>query len=41
MSIGRIISDVPKDQLLQYERLQLLFKNGVEVDQRNGYYHMW
>jgi len=33
--------DGPKDQMLQADRLHRLFKTGVEVDQRNGYYHMW
>jgi iron complex transport system ATP-binding protein len=41
MSNGRIIADGPKEQMLQADRLQGLFKTRVEVDQRNGYYHMW
>ena len=41
MSNGRIIADGPKEQMLQADRLEGLFKTRVEVDQRNGYYHMW
>ncbi|MGA9813708.1 MAG: ATP-binding cassette domain-containing protein [Terriglobales bacterium] len=41
MSNGRIIADGPKEQMLQADRLQGLFKTRVEVDLRNGYYHMW
>ena len=41
MSNGRIIADGPKEQMLQPDRLEGLFKTRVEVDQRNGYYHMW
>ena len=41
MSNGRIIADGPKNEMLQPERLENLFKTKVEVDQRNGYYHLW
>jgi iron complex transport system ATP-binding protein len=41
MANGRIIADGPKEEMLQPDRLQGLFKTNVEVDQRNGYYHMW
>jgi ABC-type hemin transport system ATPase subunit len=41
MSKGLIIADGPKEQMLQPDRLEGLFKTKVEVDQRNGYYHMW
>jgi iron complex transport system ATP-binding protein len=41
MSDGRIIADGPKKEMLQPERLENLFKTKVEVDQRNGYYHLW
>ena len=41
MSNGRITGDGPKDQMLQSDRLEGLFKTKVEVDQRNGYYHIW
>ena len=41
MSNGHIIADGPKDLMLRPERLEGLFKTKVEVDQRNGYYHMW
>jgi iron complex transport system ATP-binding protein len=41
MSNGRIIADGPKDQMLQADRLESVFKTKVEVDQRNGYYHLW
>ncbi|MGH9505014.1 MAG: ABC transporter ATP-binding protein [Terriglobales bacterium] len=41
MSNGRIIADGPKDRMLQPERLERLFNTKVELDRRNGYYHMW
>jgi iron complex transport system ATP-binding protein len=41
MSNGRIIADGPKEKVLKSDRLEGLFKTKVEVDQRNGYYHMW
>jgi iron complex transport system ATP-binding protein len=41
MSNGRIIADGPKDRMLQPDRLESLFSTRVELDQRNGYYHMW
>jgi iron complex transport system ATP-binding protein len=41
MSNGRIIADGPKDRMLQSDRLEGLFKTKVEVDQRNGYFHLW
>jgi iron complex transport system ATP-binding protein len=41
MSNGRIIADGPKGEMLQAERLKGVFKTKVELDQRNGYYHMW
>jgi iron complex transport system ATP-binding protein len=41
MSNGRIIADGPKDQMLQPDRLERLFTTKVELDRRNGYYHMW
>jgi iron complex transport system ATP-binding protein len=41
MSNGRIIADGPKGQMLQPERLEVLFNTKVELDRRNGYYHMW
>src|SRR6202142_1960725 len=41
MSNGRIIADGPKDLMLQSDRLEGLFKTKVEVDQRNGYFHLW
>src|ERR1700736_5588914 len=41
MSNGRIIADGPKDQMLQPDRLERLFTTKVELDRRNGNYHMW
>jgi iron complex transport system ATP-binding protein len=41
MAGGRIVADGPKEQMLQSARLESVFKTNVEVDQRNGYYHMW
>src|SRR5713101_7757890 len=41
MSNGRIMEDGSKDQMLQAHRLEVLFKTRVELDKRNGYYHMW
>ena len=41
MSDGRIIADGAKEQMLQPHRLQGLFGTEVEMDRRNGYYHLW
>jgi iron complex transport system ATP-binding protein len=41
MSGGRIVADGPKEQMLESASLESVFKTSVEVDQRNGYYHMW
>jgi iron complex transport system ATP-binding protein len=41
MSDGQIVADGPKDQMLQPDRLQVLFGTEVEMDRRNGYYHLW
>jgi iron complex transport system ATP-binding protein len=41
MSDGRIIADGPKEQMLQPHRLEGLFGTKVEMDRRNGYYHLW
>jgi iron complex transport system ATP-binding protein len=41
MSEGQIVADGPKDQMLQPDRLQVLFGTEVEMDRRNGYYHLW
>jgi iron complex transport system ATP-binding protein len=41
MSDGRIIADGPKEQMLQPHRLEGLFGAEVEMDRRNGYYHLW
>lgn len=41
MSSGKIVADGPKDQILRAERLEGVFKTKVEVEQRNGYYHLW
>jgi iron complex transport system ATP-binding protein len=41
MSGGRIIADGPKEQMLQSNRLESIFKIKVEVDQCDGYYHLW
>jgi iron complex transport system ATP-binding protein len=38
---GRIAGDGPKDQMLTAEALQDLFGVGVELAQRDGYYHLW
>jgi iron complex transport system ATP-binding protein len=41
MSNGRIVADGPKERMLQPDRLERLFSTRVELDQRDGYYHLW
>jgi iron complex transport system ATP-binding protein len=41
MSDGQIVADGPKDQVLKPDRLKGLFRTEVEMDRRNGYYHLW
>ncbi len=38
---GRVLADGPKEQILTSARLSDLFKTNVEVEERNGYYHLW
>jgi iron complex transport system ATP-binding protein len=38
---GRVAGDGPKAQILTSGTLSELFKTNVEVEERNGYYHLW
>ncbi len=41
MNGGRIISDGPKEQILQVDRLAALFGVSVEMARRDGHYMLW
>jgi iron complex transport system ATP-binding protein len=41
MSLGRIVADGPKEEILQVERLKDLFGVEVELARRDGHYHLW
>jgi iron complex transport system ATP-binding protein len=41
MSVGRIVADGPKEEILQVERLRELFGIPVQMEHRNGHYHLW
>ena len=41
MRSGKIFADGPKDQVLTLDNLSSVFGLGVELAQRNGYYHVW
>ena len=41
MRSGRIFADGPKRQVLTPDNLREVFGPGVELAQRNGYYHVW
>jgi iron complex transport system ATP-binding protein len=41
MREGRIIADGSKEELLTAERLSELFKTGVQLSERDGFYHAW
>ena len=38
---GRIVADGPKEEMLRAECLGELFGGKVEVEKRNGFYHLW
>jgi iron complex transport system ATP-binding protein len=38
---GRVVDDGPKHEMLTPARLSRLFSTEIEVEQRNGYYHLW
>ena len=38
---GTIFADGPKDQVLTLDNLSSVFGVGIELAQRNGYYHVW
>jgi iron complex transport system ATP-binding protein len=38
---GRVVGDGPKAQMLTAEHISRLFRTAVEVEERNGYYHLW
>jgi iron complex transport system ATP-binding protein len=41
MSRGRVVADGPKEQILQVERLAALFGVSVQMERRDGHYHLW
>lgn len=41
MSRGRIVADGGKEEILQSNRLSDVFGLEVEVERRDGYYHLW
>lgn len=41
MSRGRVVADGPKEKILEVERLAALFGVGVQMERRNGHYHLW
>lgn len=41
MDRGRVVSDGPKEEILQVERLAALFGVNVEMARRDGHYHLW
>jgi iron complex transport system ATP-binding protein len=41
MSRGRVVADGPKEQMLQVERLGVLFGVKVQMARRDGHYHLW
>jgi len=41
MSGGRVVGDGPKEEILQVERLAVLFGVSVQMARRDGHYHLW
>ena len=41
MNNGKIVADGPKEEVLQVERLAVLFGVSVEMARRDGHYHLW
>lgn len=41
MNRGRVVTDGPKEDILQVERLAGLFGVNVEMARRDGHYHLW
>ena len=41
MSRGRVVTDGPKEEVLQVDRLSELFGVEVQMAQRDGHYHLW
>jgi len=41
MSRGRVVADGPKEDILQVERLAVLFGVKAELARRDGHYHFW
>jgi iron complex transport system ATP-binding protein len=41
MDRGRVVADGPKEEILQVERLSVLFGVNVEMARRDGHYHLW
>jgi len=41
MNRGRVVTDGPKEEILEVERLAALFGVSVEMARRDGHYHLW
>ena len=41
MKSGRVEADGPKEEILQVERLAALFGINVEMERKDGHYHLW
>jgi iron complex transport system ATP-binding protein len=41
MSDGRIVADGRKDEILREDRMSALFGFPVQINRRDGYYHIW
>jgi len=41
MKDGRIVSDGPRSQLLNEQRLGDLFRTEVRLTERDGFHHAW
>jgi iron complex transport system ATP-binding protein len=41
MDRGRVVADGPKEEVLRVERLAALFGVNVQMERRDGHYHLW
>jgi iron complex transport system ATP-binding protein len=41
MERGRIIADGPKSEVLVASKLSALFRQPLELSERNGYFNLW
>ena len=41
MNKGRVLADGPKEKILRVETLAALFEVKVQMEQRDGHYHLW